>query len=204
VSRWHRIVPQVVVLLSALVAVPTCRTGTPGNTADFHPNRDHDVDAGIADSPTTTQNRSISDPALGDAAIDDRPMEEKVPPFPKLCDQPLNGDPNTGEVGYRKCPLCEPDKCPESCNPFHARPLDEKRGCWAEPIVVDCALKESVFAEAVGYYLDVSSGVVYKTPYLGLAPPRFRELVGDELGARFGITDSNQLPKVCDSKAKRR
>jgi len=205
VSRWHRIVPQVVVMLSALVAVPTCMTRTPANNAEnSHPNRDRELDAGSADSPTTTQNRSIPDPALGDAAINDRPMEPKVPPFPKLCDQPLNGDPNTGEVGYRKCPLCEPDKCPEGCNPFKARPLDVKRRCWAEPVVVDCALKDSIFSDAVGYYLDVTSGTLYETRTLGLAPPRFREVMSDELGARIGITDMSQRPKECDANAKRR
>jgi hypothetical protein len=131
-------------------------------------------------------------------------MEPKIPPYPKLCEHPLNGDPNTGEVGYRKCPLCEPDRCPEDCSPFKARPLDVKRRCWGEPIVVDCALSDSVFSDAVGYYLDVSSGAVYETRTLGLTPPRFREfLLGDEQATRLGITPS-QRPEECPAKAKRK
>jgi hypothetical protein len=179
VSRWYGRVPQVVVLLSALVAVPTCTTRTPANDADSPPHRDRRMDTGSPDG-------------------------HKVPPSPKVCERPLNGDPNTGEIGYRKCPLCEPDKCPETCDPYRARPLDVERRCWAEPIVVDCALKNSNFAEAEGYSLDVASGTLYHTGDLGLTPPRFRALMGDELRTRLGITDMSQLPNACDADTKRR
>lgn len=156
-----------------------------------------------ADDPKTQRTDAGSSANPPDAATADQRLSEQSKPRPKLCEHPLNGDPNTGEVRAGHCPLCEPNKCPEGCGRFTGQPLDTKRHCWGASVVLDCIPAHSIVPEGVGYYVDVVTGVVYQTPGLGLGPPRFEEhAMGDAVVAPLGITTEGQ-PKACDPASNR-
>lgn len=105
----------------------------------------------------------------------------------ELCEDPLNADPNTGNVRPGRCPLCPPRVCPEDCIAVEASALDLQHGCWREPIVVDCVRRgHYVFGDSIGCYVEVSTGIVHQTaneslgnhPLFRKCPPEERRLDG--------------------------
>lgn len=79
-----------------------------------------------------------------------------------------------------ECVLAADGTCPDGCGPVHGQPWDEGRECWLQEVIVGCTPNGYDDMTAEGCYVDIESGVIYRTRNLYWLGSSFRECTEEE------------------------